>query len=148
MTKRLGPSGEELEVMDGKSSGLSAATTAATNNQTQWWQWVFVGLWAVALMWFFSPSPSRTTVAAPARDMSRTTGLAIGCPSMRGIELVLEASPQGDGAVAATSLVNDCTLIPTGTAVAVVQATGSYVLIKDRDTGVQRWVISEVAFKN
>ena len=147
MSKRFGPSGEELE-----SASSSRATNAAIVNSgsvsTHGVEWIFVAVFAAFLFWVFSPSPHKGVVAASSHDMNRTAATAIGCPARRGIELVLEAAPQGDGAVAATSLANGCVTVVAGTAVSVVEATGTFILLKQSASGTQLWFVTDVAFKN
>jgi len=86
--------------------------------------------------------------ALPSINYGQIATTTKACPTKRGIELVLEAAPQGDVAVAATSTVNNCGYIASGTAVDVVQATGRFALVKERTTGRQSWVVLELAFSS
>lgn len=90
----------------------------------------------------------KASMARPPADLSRTSQIAVACPSQRGIELVEEAAPRGDGAVGATMLVNNCRMLPAGASVTVLQAVSSYMLVREKANGAEHWVIGQVAFRN
>ncbi len=161
ITQRFEKTAAEAEaVVSAAAKAESAVSLASTSNNKASWQdqfppeqritpmsFIFALIGVGAMAYLFNSCESRSSYPSqPSVDYSRITQSAIGCPTKPGIELVLEAAKQGDGAVAATSLVNNCTTIPAGTAVSVVEAGFSYMQIKESSTGRVSWVVSDVAF--
>ncbi len=82
------------------------------------------------------PPVDRTVIA-------RTTHA---CPTKQALELMMQAGASGDGAVAATKLVNNCSMIGEGTQVEVVGGGIDYSQVRRRDGRGVVWVIDDLAF--